>query len=173
MATGKELKRLRIKAGKSAQAAADLIGVGAERLRKWEQNDADPQNQLDIDKIESYFGTSLEKLEYLESFNFIKRDSQNSSQGQDKEKELLYELTGALKRGEEARTYERKSLGMLEGIAEILIRNQAYSQVMIQYLVRMHPDFQNMTVEQVRAKVEADVDMVQKGLQKAISGQKF
>jgi transcriptional regulator with XRE-family HTH domain len=69
MATGKEIKRLRGRI--SAQDAATLIGVDVERLRKWEQRDADPKDTADIKAVEDYFGCKLSELPKLENFQFI------------------------------------------------------------------------------------------------------
>lgn len=73
MATGKELKRLRGK--KSATEIAALIGVGVDRMRKWEERDVDPSDSGDIAKVESYFGTTLDGLKALKSFDFVENPS--------------------------------------------------------------------------------------------------
>lgn len=72
MAAGREIKRLRENQPKkvSAEMAASLIGVDVERLRKWEQRDADPKDSEDIRKVEKYFGQSVSKLNLLENFQF-------------------------------------------------------------------------------------------------------
>jgi transcriptional regulator with XRE-family HTH domain len=73
MAAGKEIKRLRIGDGnRSAQEVADLIGVKAERLRKWESRDVDPKDTGDIKALEKYFKVQITKLKDLESFQFYK-----------------------------------------------------------------------------------------------------
>lgn len=69
MAAGKEIKRLR--GNISAQQAASLIGVDVEKLRKWEQRDANPKDTGDIVKVEQYFGKKLDQLQSLETFQFI------------------------------------------------------------------------------------------------------
>lgn len=69
MATGKELKRLRLKAGFSAKAIADYIGVGVDAYRKWEERDANPRGPDKV-KVERYFGTTLEDLTKLDSFEY-------------------------------------------------------------------------------------------------------
>jgi transcriptional regulator with XRE-family HTH domain len=72
MATGKEIKRLRESNEKkiSVAKAASLIGIDSERLRKWEQRDADPNDSDDIEKVEKYFGVSLDDLKKLDNFQF-------------------------------------------------------------------------------------------------------
>ncbi|WP_315821448.1 helix-turn-helix transcriptional regulator [Paraflavitalea speifideaquila] len=67
MAFGKEIKRLRDGINLSAQKLADLIGIDAERLRKWEQKDLNPREE-DVLKIESYFGLRLEEIMGLQHF---------------------------------------------------------------------------------------------------------
>jgi transcriptional regulator with XRE-family HTH domain len=61
MAFGKEIKRLRDGINLSAQKLADLIGIDAERLRKWEQKDLNPREE-DMARIESYFGMRLDEI---------------------------------------------------------------------------------------------------------------
>lgn len=73
MGFGIEIKRLREDAGYSAQKLADAIGIDAERLRKWEQKDFDPRDD-DREKIETYFGTSLELIMKLEKFPIQLKD---------------------------------------------------------------------------------------------------
>lgn len=70
MATGKEIKRLRGKKT-SASEAANLIGVGVDRLRKWEERDTDPSDSGDIQKVEQYFGCKLDQLTNIEIFDFV------------------------------------------------------------------------------------------------------
>jgi phage repressor protein C with HTH and peptisase S24 domain len=70
MGTGKQIKRLRLRARLSAEKAAALIGVDVDRLRKWEAKDLEPRN-ADSRKIEAFFGIALDDLEQLESFNFF------------------------------------------------------------------------------------------------------
>jgi len=65
MAFGKEIKRLRDGINLSAQKLADLIGIDAERLRKWEQKDLNPREE-DVARIEQYFGLPLEEIMQLE-----------------------------------------------------------------------------------------------------------
>jgi hypothetical protein len=72
MATGKEIKRLR--GGEtSAAKVASLIGVGVDRLRKWEERDVDPSDTADIEKVEAYFGCALNQLKNIKDFEFVKR----------------------------------------------------------------------------------------------------
>lgn len=70
MATGLEIKRLR---GKkiSASEAANLIGVGVDRLRKWEERNVDPSDTGDIQKVEQYFGCKLNQLSSIKIFDFV------------------------------------------------------------------------------------------------------
>jgi transcriptional regulator with XRE-family HTH domain len=65
MAFGKEIKRLRSKAGWSAQKLADVLGVKAERLRKWEQFDSTPKEN-DKKIIEDKFGVPINSLHSLD-----------------------------------------------------------------------------------------------------------
>ena len=68
MAFGNTIKRLREDAHISVQKLSDLIGVNADRMRKWEQNDSIPRIN-DVSKIESFFGMDLSEIEKLESIN--------------------------------------------------------------------------------------------------------
>jgi transcriptional regulator with XRE-family HTH domain len=70
MATGKEIKRLRGKKVTAAKAAA-LIGVGVDKLRKWEERDTDPSDSGDIQRVEDYFGQKLSQLNQIKSFDFV------------------------------------------------------------------------------------------------------
>jgi len=70
MATGKEIKRLRGKEITAAKAAK-FIGVGVDRLRKWEERDSDPSDTGDIAKVEAYFGCKLGQLKEIKSFDFV------------------------------------------------------------------------------------------------------
>lgn len=72
MAAGKEIKRLR--GNVSAQEAASLIGVDVEKMRKWEQRDADPKDSGDIKAVEDYFGCKLSDLNKLDKFQFIPKN---------------------------------------------------------------------------------------------------
>lgn len=64
MAFGREIKRLRNKQKLSAEKLAKLLGVNAERLRKWEQNDSDPKDE-DTKTIESKLGMSIDQVKNL------------------------------------------------------------------------------------------------------------
>lgn len=77
MAAGKEIKRLREAQERkvSVAKAASLIGVDPERLRKWEQRDADPTEAEDIGKIQNYFGVFISELKNLDSFQFRSQGS--------------------------------------------------------------------------------------------------
>lgn len=70
MNTGKQIRRLRLKARLSAEKAAKIIGVDADRLRKWESKNSEPRAD-DAKTIEDFFGVPLDQLENLESFNFF------------------------------------------------------------------------------------------------------
>lgn len=61
MAAGKDLKRIREASNLSAEAFGKMIGVSADRLRKWEQKDFAPRKD-DSDKIEKFFGVSITDL---------------------------------------------------------------------------------------------------------------
>lgn len=67
MGFGLEIKRLREGTGMSAQKFATLIGVDAERLRKWEQKDFAPRDE-DRTAIENFFGMRLEQIMKLKYF---------------------------------------------------------------------------------------------------------
>lgn len=71
MAAGKEIKRLR--GSISVQKVASLIGVDVERLRKWEQRDADPKDSGDVAAVEAYFGRPISELSRLDNFQFVPR----------------------------------------------------------------------------------------------------
>lgn len=66
MGFGKEIKRLRDDVNMSAGKLAIIIGIDADRLRKWEQKDLTPRDK-DTATIEQFFGMSLEKIEKLSS----------------------------------------------------------------------------------------------------------
>lgn len=78
MAFGKEIKRLRLKAGLSAQKMADILGVGSDRLRQWEKRDSDPKDERDVEIIENKLGVSIKDskaLETLPRFDKTQTDS--------------------------------------------------------------------------------------------------
>ncbi|WP_276484844.1 helix-turn-helix domain-containing protein [Paraflavitalea pollutisoli] len=82
MAFGKEIKRLRDSINLSAQKLADLIGIDAERLRKWEQKDLNPREE-DVARIEQFFGITLEEvmqLEHLRAARLIPRTNTDNLQ---------------------------------------------------------------------------------------------
>lgn len=76
MAAGKEIKRLRGK-DVTASKAAKFIGVGVDRLRKWEERDSNPNDTGDIAKVEAYFGVKLDGLPMLKSFDFVEKRAAN------------------------------------------------------------------------------------------------
>lgn len=78
MAAGKEIKRLRGR-DVTASKAAKFIGVGVDRLRKWEERDSDPSDTGDITKVEAYFGVKLDQLSTLKSFDFVEKRAENGS----------------------------------------------------------------------------------------------
>lgn len=72
MPAGEHLKRLREKANISVAKAADLVGVDADRWRKWEQRNADPKDSGDTNKILTFFQISeIGDLCRLENFQFV------------------------------------------------------------------------------------------------------
>ena len=72
MAFGKDIKKLREEAPISVQKLADLIGVDADRWRKWEQKDLDPRLE-DTQLIEAFFGMTLNQIRKLTSIKkFLK-----------------------------------------------------------------------------------------------------
>lgn len=66
MGFGAELKRLREGVNISANKLAKLIGVDAERLRKWEQKDMSPRDE-DTALIEKFFGVAIQDVGKLSS----------------------------------------------------------------------------------------------------------
>lgn len=64
MGFGKELLRLQKKAGWSAERLAKALGVGASKLRKWEERDSEPKPE-DKEIIENKFGISLDEISKL------------------------------------------------------------------------------------------------------------
>lgn len=76
MAAGKEIKRLRGKEVTAAKAAR-LIGVGVDRLRKWEERDSNPNDTGDIAKVEAYFGVKLEQIAEIKAFDFVEFPREN------------------------------------------------------------------------------------------------
>jgi phage repressor protein C with HTH and peptisase S24 domain len=72
MGTGKEIKRLRLKAHLSAEKAAKAIGVDPDRLRKWESKGLEPRDK-DALTISDFFGVELDRLNTLQSFNFFQK----------------------------------------------------------------------------------------------------
>lgn len=72
MSFGKEMKRLREEANMSVQKIADMIGVNADRWRKWEEKDLKPRMEDGI-IIEAFFGMGIRDLTKLESIKeFLK-----------------------------------------------------------------------------------------------------
>ena len=65
MSFGKEIKRIRDASGVSASRLADLIGIPADRLRKWESKDFDPRLE-DRQKIEHFFKMEMDNILELE-----------------------------------------------------------------------------------------------------------
>lgn len=93
MAVGKEIKRLRGK-DVTASKAAKFIGVGVDRLRKWEERDSDPSDTGDIAKVEDYFGVKLDKLHTLKSFDFVEISREGSNKnGADASLQAIKNLT--------------------------------------------------------------------------------
>ena len=79
MGFGGELKKLREKAGISAQKMADMLAIDADRMRKWEQRDLTPRFN-DRQKIEAFFGMSLDEIAKLSSIEkFLKVPNEGSS----------------------------------------------------------------------------------------------
>ena len=72
MDVGKELKRIRDANGLSAQIFADYIGIGAERMRKWESGKGAPKLE-DQAIISEYFKIDLEDLPKIEKFKFYSK----------------------------------------------------------------------------------------------------
>jgi transcriptional regulator with XRE-family HTH domain len=76
MAFGATIKKLRTDARISAQKLADEIGINADRLRKWEERDLNPRYD-DAQKIEAYFGMTLEKVMNLPELPKFKKSLKN------------------------------------------------------------------------------------------------
>lgn len=80
MAFGDSIKPLRESAGISVQKIADLIGVNADRWRKWESKGLSPRYEDQI-IIEKFFGMSLQDVENLNSikkFLNVPRETQET-----------------------------------------------------------------------------------------------
>lgn len=113
MAFGFEIKRLRSKSNISAQKLADLIGIDADRLRKWEEKDFDPRDE-DTVKIEQFFGMSLRDIVNLESIKeFTKVPNQNQTNGTNRNVDIkdsdILTLQKKLESSYEARILELKT----------------------------------------------------------------
>lgn len=89
MAAGKEIKRLRMAAHVSAEKAAKLMNINADRLRKWEQRDVDPADSADIEAVQKYFGCSLEELGQMSEFSFPQAQKPYREQLREKKLSLL------------------------------------------------------------------------------------
>lgn len=72
MDIGKELKRIRELNGLSAKIFADYIGIGPERMRKWEDGKSNPKLE-DQKIISNYFGIDLEDLPNIGKFKFTSK----------------------------------------------------------------------------------------------------
>jgi DNA-binding XRE family transcriptional regulator len=81
MAVGRQIKRLREKAGVSAENLAKWIGVNADKLRKWEQRDSD-RREVDKVKVEAYFNREINELDTLDTFAFYVPDPSLSPEAQ-------------------------------------------------------------------------------------------
>ena len=90
MAAGQEIKRLR--GSISVEKVANLIGVNAGRLRKWEQRDADPKDSGDIAKIEAYFGVPIKELPNLDNFQFLELPKTKNPGQKDQDLETVNEF---------------------------------------------------------------------------------
>lgn len=79
MAFGKEFKRLKEESGFSAGKIADLIGVNADRLRKWMELDHTPRPE-DAAVIEAFFEMPLKEIAKLKSIkDFLKVPRETSN----------------------------------------------------------------------------------------------
>lgn len=77
MAFGKEILRLRKAVNISAEKLAKMIGIRADRLRKWEEKDNDPREE-DTRRIEEFFGMEIQKVMELDSIRkFLKVQKSN------------------------------------------------------------------------------------------------
>lgn len=118
MAAGKEIKRLRRK-DVTASKAAKFIGVGVDRLRKWEERDSNPSDSGDIAKVEAYFGVKLDELPTLQSFDFVERKALNGHQEDMKSPGYVpaSDLIQVLKEQNEflRRNFETSLISLLEG----------------------------------------------------------
>lgn len=78
MAFGKEIKRLREQENISVSKLASIIGVSADRLRKWEEKDFDPREE-DTLVIEHFFRMPISyvmKLDSIKSFLIVQKDGE-------------------------------------------------------------------------------------------------
>ena len=88
MAFGVEIKRLKDLSGLSAQAFADIMGIEAPRLRKWMEKDLNPKYE-DVQKIESFFGMTLEQIMKLEQIPSTLLNSLNKPYHQKRNEQKL------------------------------------------------------------------------------------
>lgn len=72
MAFGYHIRELRKKQRISAEKLADLLGVDAGRLRKWEQNDSTPRHE-DIERIEAAMGMTMAQIMDLDQLPSLKK----------------------------------------------------------------------------------------------------
>lgn len=143
MGAGAEIKRLRELSGKSAAVVASLIGVDAERMRKWERNNVDPNDSEDIRKVELYFGKTLNELGTLETFQFVKKEKPPETDDFkeryyrqiEKNNDLLTKqvevLTGLVKKVEES------LVSALENQAGMAAMNEAFQERFVDILAKL------------------------------------
>lgn len=116
MAAGKEIKRLR--GNISAQTVADLIGISADKLRKWEQRDADPKDVSDIRQVEWYFGCKLEDLKNLDNYNFVQKEKEVETTKQEPQEDFQAKYMTLL---EEHLEMKKAFFSELEGFKQMML----------------------------------------------------
>ena len=72
MAFGKEIKRIKENQKLTAARVAEILGVSADRLRKWMQKDLNPKED-DVIIMERKLGMSIEEIMNLEKLPLIQK----------------------------------------------------------------------------------------------------
>lgn len=131
MGFGTHIKQLRLAKRLSAEKLARLLGVDADRLRKWEQKDLMPR-EADLAKIEAAFGMKMDailKLKELPEFKKVpipNKDIVKVSEGTDEEalqqKAIVKTLLHAVARVM-SKTYNRKLDDCLDELEQTTILN--------------------------------------------------
>jgi transcriptional regulator with XRE-family HTH domain len=148
------LKKRRIQLGLSQQDVADRLGITVRAYQYYEQGIRSP-NKGSISILERLFGQTDENTNSLHE------------QPADKEKALLQKIIDL----QQGIIEKERGIDFREVLIEVLIRNQAYLQVLAQRdLSRMAKELKRPIADLVR-ELEADLNKVQNELQKSISKQ--